>query len=418
MCTRQHEHALFDKISEACYIDGMSKTVSSIERELHKSRLMRAKDDTRELRRLSYLVQKLLKTRRNHSSGGSAFSRGFRSTQTFGACQLCVVKMRYGTDKAAHVKFLREYLPQENKREVTEKPRVFSADEQAVRGYEKDMDAVFFKYIVSPDNQDVDIPALVKTLMKQVSAVTGYELSWVAAEHTNTAHKHAHILINGVDTKGRAVRFSKTFIKETLRNMACTVCTQLVGERTQEEIRQSAVRSLSANRLTDLDERIAQQAADTKDERCDGEIVIAESMPDVRLRLSHLEALGLAVRRDKKYRLEKRWRETLAAQGRYNTFLKARAELRFTEKEDLRLYSGKNGAADGIVTKLIRMDDEDNWNNAVVIENRALHCAWYIPVRYEADKELLGKQVCVQTQQTARGVLRPTIRVVKPEQER
>ena len=149
-----------------------------------------------------------------------------------------------------------------------------------------------------------------------------------------------------------------------------------------------------------------------KDERCDGEIVIAESMPDVRLRLSHLEALGLAVRRDKKYRLEKRW------QGRYNTFLKARAELRFTEKEDLRLYSGKNGAADGIVTKLIRMDDEDNWNNAVVIENRALHCAWYIPVRYEADKELLGKQVCVQTQQTACGVLRPTIRVVKPEQER
>ena len=148
-----------------------------------------------------------------------------------------------------------------------------------------------------------------------------------------------------------------------------------------------------------------------KDERCDGEIVIAESMPDVRLRLSHLEALGLAVS-------EKRWRETLAAQGRYNTFLKARAELRFTEKEDLRLYSGKNGAVDGIVTKLIRMDDEDNWNNAVVIENRALHCAWYIPVRYEADKELLGKQVCVQAQQTARGVLLPTIRVVKPEQER
>ena len=122
----------------------MSKTVSSIERELHKSRMIRAKDDTRELRRLSYLVQKLLKTRRKYSGGGSAFSRGFRSTQTFGARQLCVVKMRYGTDKAAHVKFLREYLPQENRREITEKPRVFSTDEQAVRDYEKHMDKVFF----------------------------------------------------------------------------------------------------------------------------------------------------------------------------------------------------------------------------------------------------------------------------------
>ena len=36
--------------------------------------------------------------------------------------QLCVAKMRIGYDKDSHMKFLKEYLTQQNKDDITEKP--------------------------------------------------------------------------------------------------------------------------------------------------------------------------------------------------------------------------------------------------------------------------------------------------------
>lgn len=386
----------------------MTGISSVIEKEFKKSQMLRRKDDTKEIRHLAYLLKKLLSCGK-HLQNTDGYSR-LRISRSFGRRQLCLVKMRYDTHMKRHLNFLHEYMVQADKEEVKEKPELFSKTAADLAAYEKQMDNLYFKFIVSPDNQNVDIQALVKNLMKQVSVATGYDLLWVAAEHTNTDHRHAHILVNGKDKKGQKIHFSKSLITQTMRDMACTLCTQMVGPRSREEIIQNVSRVYGANRLTEIDVLISQNARRENDEY-EESISVQADIP-LRLRLAHLEQLGLAVRKNKRFYLEKNWKTTLKAQGRYNSFLRVRKQLHFSCPVNLQLYTGKNGTISGTITGIIRMDDEENWNNAIVVENRKLGCAWYIPLRYEADAGLKGKEVCIKSETNHRGLLQPKIKIL------
>jgi hypothetical protein len=57
------------------------------------------------------------------------------------------------------------------------------------------------------------------------------------------------------------------------------------------------------------------------------------------------------------------------------------------------------------------MNDEDSWNHALVVENAALGTAWYIPLYYEPDENLLGAEATYQMKTTQRGLLVPHITV-------
>jgi hypothetical protein len=66
--------------------------------------------------------------------------------------------------------------------------------------------------------------------------------------------------------------------------------------------------------------------------------------------------------------------------GRYNSFLKARSELSLSLPYNMELYTKETGEAGGKITRLYRMNDEENWNHAILIENDKLKKAWYVPL--------------------------------------
>jgi hypothetical protein len=195
------------------------------------------KDDSREVIRLYRLLKKLF-----HSSKKFPDHVDYRGMNAVSTQQMCVVKLNIGKEKTAHTRFIKEYLPQENKKQVIEKPQLFNnavVDPEFISSYYRTMTDKHFKFIISPENSRVDCEALTKTLVKRLEIIMGKKFSWMAAVHTDTAHPHAHLLINGTDKNGEDVYFDKSLVKKTIREMSRQICTSMIGRRTPEEIKQS-----------------------------------------------------------------------------------------------------------------------------------------------------------------------------------
>jgi hypothetical protein len=274
------------------------------------------------------------------------------------------------------------------------------------------MDGKHFKFIISPDNQNVDLEALVKVLVKRMEAATARSFSWLAAVHTDTAHRHAHLLINGTDTNGKDITFDKVFIKQTMREMSRCIATELVGRRSGEELEAEQERLHTSYRYCRLDDEIQlyERHLTVQQDRFASTVTIPNGM--LSRRLEHLADMGLAERvagKQHTYALEEGWTEKLKAVGRYNSFLKAREEMRWVSPADMALYTGD--AISGVVTKRYVMNDEDSWNNAVLIENKEKRQAWYVPLYYEPDSSLLNRQVSCEMKRHRRGQLTPVIRL-------
>jgi type IV secretory pathway VirD2 relaxase len=142
---------------------------------------------------------------------------------------------------------------------VTEKPELFNTEtigKDYLDQYSKAISGRHFKFIISPESPRVDIPALVKTLVKRMEAVTGYSFYWMAAVHSDTDHPHAHLLLNGTDKDGKKVDFDNLFITQTMREMNRQICTELIGKRTLEEIRAGILQSHKSYRYCHIDESI------------------------------------------------------------------------------------------------------------------------------------------------------------------
>ncbi|MBQ8680108.1 MAG: hypothetical protein IJ530_10140 [Treponema sp.] len=361
---------------------------------------IRKKDDMREGRRLWRIFESLFFSTDSEDmytgTGKGLFSRK----------QLCVAKMRIGYDKGSHMKFLKEYLTQQNKDDITEKPELFSSemvDDAFLENYKKNMSGLHFKWIISPENPGVDCMALTRTLVARMELVTGYKFRWIAAVHTNTSHPHAHLLINGTDKNGKTVDcFRKTFLKQTVREMCRQICTELKGCRTLEEIEASKKRLPNANRYCALDARIETYSfLDRNNSDKEFPITVRSQDNIMHGRLCHLERLGLArVRKEgcELYDLRKGWAGNLHTAGRYSSFLKAWKELLSSKRVNLELFDMKGGApVEGRVTKVFRMNYEESWDNALVVENERLGKAWFIPLYREPSKRLLGADVICST---------------------
>lgn len=376
------------------------------------------KDDMREARKLYKTLEYLFSSsdqkyekEKYRSSGGV----GFYTRQ-----QNCVLKMRYGTELSKHARFLEEYLTQEKKKEVIEKPKLFSEeeiDDAFVEKYKSNMDSKHFKFIISPENSEVDCKVLTKTLVKRLEKITGYKFLWLASVHTNTNHPHSHLLINGVDRNGKKVDcFRGTMLKHTIREMARQICTELKGERTQEEIEASKKKLPEANRYCVLDKEIEHYCfMRSSGENSDYPVSVRSQKDVMYKRLCHLEKIGLARRQEGEtdvFNLEKDWSEKLQSAGRYSSYLKARNELLFTHGVDLQIFGNKNEVAKGIITKIYKMNYEESWDNAIIIENKRNKKAWFVPVYNEPNDKLLGAEVsCTKSEKG--GKMRPIVHVSK-----
>jgi hypothetical protein len=374
------------------------------------------KEDMREYRRLCRELSNLLFSQ---TSGGNRRRMFHGSRSALSSQQQCIVKCRKGKNITQHKRFIKEYLPQENKSRVKEKPELFSTetvDEDYLNEYAQAMTGGHFKFIISPESPRVDIPALVKTLVKRMEKISGYSFYWMAAVHTDTDHPHAHLLVNGMDRNGKTVGFTNLFITQTMREMNRQICTELIGRRSPEEIRASLSQSYKSYRHCHIDESIHlyETVLEREDEVYETQVKARDDL--MQNRLAFLSSLGLAKKAEgekKLFYLEKGWQKKLKAMGRYNSFLKARSELSLSLPCQMELYSAEAGEVGGKITRLYRMNDEENWNHAILIENTKLKKAWYVPLYFEPDEKLLNAEVVCGLKTNRKGLLVPNLSVTK-----
>jgi hypothetical protein len=384
-----------------------------IQKDLLWQKRVYRKDYNRDIDRLFKTLGNLASSRGSGKTFGARSSRG-----AFSRRQLCMVKCRYGLDKSAHLRFLEEYLTQKNKKQVVEKPELFSGaavDDSFIQNYKEAMAGLHYKFIISPESQEVDVEALVKTLVKRMEAATGYRFNWVAARHSDTAHTHAHLLINGVDKNGREVNFDKAFKTHTVRELTRDICTTLIGQRSSQDVKNAIENSYSKLRHTALDDALHEREHPTADHPA-YESKVSTADPLLLKRLHFLRDTGLAALlpgHSNTFMMEKGWKMKLKAIGRYNSFLDARRSLTSVSNVDLELFSKETGVIEGTVTKLYRMNDEDSWNHAVLVENKALNKAWYVRLHFEPDEKLLRSKIKCGFKSDGGGRMIPKLTVAK-----
>lgn len=162
-----------------------------------------------------------------------------------------------------------------------------------------------FRFIISPEHGDriSDLKQFTRETLRRVSEDLGEpELSWVAVCHFDTDQPHAHVLLRGRRATGRDLVIPRDYIAYGFRARAQEVAHELLGDLSRAEAEQRIWRETQADRFTGFDRRLL-QAADL-DRNVDDGVGGSDAWAALtRGRLRHLEALGLAVRQGRRYRL-------------------------------------------------------------------------------------------------------------------
>ena len=349
---------------------------------------------------MAELARHLRGSRRSSGGGG-------RGTDTR---QKCVAKMQYSGSIEAHRVQLEKYLAREGTDIDGDAASLFGTDGEE---YQKHMVGRNFRIFLSPQSSEVNLRVLAEKFIEKVEKQTGYRLYWQGACHYNTAHPHAHVLINGVDRLGRKIDFPRDVVKTFFRETARDLCTRQLGHRTQADLDRERERELSAHRFTKLDDQIRGLSDYAGRVKTRG---IVYEKDRILIRLETLRKLNLCTYEHGSYRLKPGWDEDLKTNSRYNAFLKARDELRYSDPSRLKVYSGESGEIAGKITKIYRLDGDASDNHAVVVESLD-GAAWFVPLfkkpelRDGNNKSNLteGELVTLKTYETQKGRLTPYI---------
>ncbi len=322
-------------------------------------------------------LNKLLKTKKNKKRfERNSAGRVRRNGSLLSKKQRVLCKISYGTSLSKHEKYIQLYMPQIGKDGVEVSSEIFGT---SFEEYKNKISPLHFKFIISPESQHVDLKLLSKTFVKHLEELTGYDFYWLGAIHTDTDHHHAHLAINGIDKNGKKVRFPKDMIKNTMREILSNITTNMVGERTPEEIAEAKAKLSQAKRWTIYDEKL---------KKLPDKIFIKSINQSLINRLQFLSSINLATKEDMFYTLNPKFEEVLKATGRYNLYLEEYL------KSDLPLKLFEGGTITGKVDKVISFDKDESWNDAIIIrkENERI----YIPV-FQLHKDFLeGKTVRIE----------------------
>ena len=324
--------------------------------------------------------------------------------------QKCVTKMQYSNSGAAHKVQLEKYLVREGTDIDGSCAKLYGTD---IEEYQQNMVDRNFRIFLSPQSDNVDLKDLSENFIKKLEQQTGYSFYWQGANHYNTAHPHAHLLINGVDKNGKEVNIPRDVVKTFMREYARDICTSQIGHRTKAEIALEKSKEPEALRFTRIDDSVKNHCTDsfTINPRH-----IHANRERVLTRLENLQKMGLCTYEKGIYKLDMQWEESLRANSRYNTFLTARSQLKYADQTNLKVYSGEHGKISGRVTKIFKPEDDFSNNHAVIVESHNGK-AFFIPLlkspgMYDFKTKtkmglLEGDVVNVQTTASQRGRLTP-----------
>jgi type IV secretory pathway VirD2 relaxase len=203
------------------------------------------------------------KARNRGNSGGKG-----RGTRPY--LRRCAVRVNYLNNKTrgqwkAHGRYLaRESATHENPVEGVGFGREDQKIDVASRleDWQKAGDERLWKPIISPEFGDLaDLRRLTADLMEHMEKDLGTDLEWVAVEHHNTEHPHAHVVVRGVRSDGAGLRMSSEYIQQGIRSAAEHLCTRQIGYRTELDAAEAERREISESRFTSLDRRIMREAS-------------------------------------------------------------------------------------------------------------------------------------------------------------
>jgi type IV secretory pathway VirD2 relaxase len=173
-----------------------------------------------------------------------------------------------------------------------------------------------FRFIVAPeDGAEYDeLKPLVRRLMTRAEADLGTRLEWVAVDHFNTGHPHAHVIVRGVDDKGQDLVIARDYLARGLRERAAELVDLDLGPRTTREIARTMTAEIGAERLTAIDRRLLAAADGARTVSAHGAGAFEQSLRAGRLatlaRMGLAEPLGGG-----RFRLSPELADTLARMG-------------------------------------------------------------------------------------------------------
>lgn len=92
--------------------------------------------------------------------------------------------------------------------------------------------------------------------MAQAEQDLGTKLDWVAVDHFNTGHPHAHVIVRGKDDRGKDLVIARDYLTHGFRERAAELVNLDLGPRTDAEIMRGRLKEIGQERFTDLDRRL------------------------------------------------------------------------------------------------------------------------------------------------------------------
>lgn len=224
-----------------------------------------------------------------------------------------------------------------------------------------------FRMILSPEYPgDVDLNKFIESYMRYISAISGYDLQWVASNHYNTAHPHCHIIIKGVDKNLRPVRFTKHQIKHQFRGIAEDFLTFLLGERVmRNEINLQRAKS---TRYTFLDKKIETAASNHFITRKQIDMAFRPAEIEmIRSRLSFLTEIGLIESTQAGFHLTPGWPNILKQIGKCDEFMAALKSIKYNHPTQTVNFNRKeHKSICGIISCMGKKDEMSDYNFMIV----------------------------------------------------
>jgi type IV secretory pathway VirD2 relaxase len=156
-----------------------------------------------------------------------------------------------------------------------------------------------FRFIVAPEDsaQLSDLSAYTRDLVGKMEVELGTKLEWVAANHYDTGNPHTHLIVRGVRADGKDLVIPRGYMAQGMRRDAQDLVGLELGPVTQREGRVRLAKTVTAERVTELDRTLGDQVRD-------GSVDLSAPVDKTRVwqkqllqrRLGHLATMGLAER--------------------------------------------------------------------------------------------------------------------------
>jgi type IV secretory pathway VirD2 relaxase len=258
------------------------------------------------------LVPWWMRLEKRHLNANRAQVRSKRGqharTQTGAYQRRSVVKVMYTRNGkprsnalAAHARYLtREGAQLENGRGVGFDAGRDDIDMVAlVRAWEKSDDERMWRIIVSPEDADrMNLKHHIRDLIKAMEGDLGTRLEWVAIDHNNTENPHAHLLVRGIDQRGKALLIDPDYVRNGIRARSQEIASRELGQRLESEMLRARGETIDKERWTEIDRALQRRmngdrVADYQGLVPYNDVTRVRAKQEIQ-RLQFLEGLGLA----------------------------------------------------------------------------------------------------------------------------